>query len=583
MPTTVAFYFGSASEPAFGLLTAPPPGASRRVPVLLCPPWGWEEVASYRSRRRWAEALAEAGHPTLRFFYPGTGDSAGAPADLSRVDAWVAAVESAAAHLRQSHGPGLALIGLGVGGLLAREAIARGAEVEELVLWGAPGSGRAFARETLAFSNMQEWAGSEAGLGEGWVEAGGFLLSPETDHDLRKLSPGVPEGASLRRALLLDRDGTAVDAKTRSGLEAGGVEVTAAPGRGWGEMVSHPERSRLPLEVVGAVESWLRAGEGSEPGVAGGSPEAQAGVPGWGQPELRLEVEGREVVEAPLTVAQEFGRAFGVLTTPAEKSNGELCAVFLNAGAVRHTGPNRMWVEAARRWAARGVNCLRVDLEAIGEADGDEGRLRSVPEFYEDRYEAQVGRLLDALQTRGLGNRFLLVGLCAGGFWSFRVALADPRIERAVLLNAGALVWHENILSEREVRKISQARQWRRWKKLLSGRVERDRLRSFARSLARRSLWRRRRRADDGLLGDLDRLRGAGVRLTLAFAENEPLASELEREGVVARLEDWPNVSVRSLPGGDHTLRPVAAQRAAHSLLDEELGRSLGTAQERSG
>jgi pimeloyl-ACP methyl ester carboxylesterase len=570
---TVPFFFDTGFEPAFGLLSLPAAGARRRVPVLLCPPWGWDEVASYRSRRRWAQALADAGHPTLRFSYPGTGDSGGDPADPSRVDAWVAAVAAGAANLRDSQASEVAVLGLGLGGLLAREAVARGAQVDELVLWGAPGSGRAFAREAMAFSNMQEWAGTDTGLEEGWLEAGGFLLSPETDKELRKLSPAVPEGSPLRRALLLDRDGAEVDAKSREGLEGGGVEVSTAPGQGWGDLVSHPERSRLPLEVVGAVQSWLEQGEKGN--AAASSPGGPA-IPAWGSSDLRLRVAGTEVVEAPLTVEQAFGRAFGVLTTPAAKGQGELCAVFLNAGAVRHTGPNRMWVETARRWAARGVNCLRVDLEAIGEADGDESRLRSVPEFYTDRYEAQVSRVLDALQARGLGNRFLLVGLCAGGFWSFRAALADRRIERAVLLNAGALIWHDNILSEREVRKISQVRQWSRWKKLLSGGVERERLRRFARSLFQRSSWKRRGRGGDGFVADLDRLREAGVRVTLAFAENEPLAAELEREGVIAQLRRWPGVTVRELPGSDHTLRPPAAQRAARELLDEELGRALG-------
>lgn len=573
MSTTLAIYFDSPFEPVCGLLTLPALGVQwRRTSVLLCPPWGWDEVASYRSRRRWAEALAEAGHPTLRFFYPSTGDSAGDPADPARVEAWVGTVRKAAENLRGGEERRVAAIGLGLGGLLAREAVAKGAPVDELVLWAAPASGRVFSRETMAFSKMQEWSGAETGLGEGWVEAGGFLLSPETDRELRSLSPQPAERSSLRRALLLDRDGTEVDAKTRGALEGGGVEVTLASGAGWGTMVSHPERSRLPLEVVGTVQSWLHEGEGDS---ARSGESSAASFPEWGRHELLLEVEAGRVLETPLMLEQDFGRAFGILSSPAEGAAADVCAVFLNAGAVRHTGPNRLWVETARRWAGQGVNALRVDLEAIGEADGDEGRLRSVSEFYDERYEEQVGRVLDALQARGLGNRFLLVGLCAGGFWSFRTALRDARVEAAILLNAGALVWHENILGEREVRKISQARQLERWKKLLSGGIESRRLRSFLREALRGSSWRRAGGPQD-LGADLDRLLANGVRLTLAFSAREPLAAELEREGVMDRLSEWPNVSVHTLPGSDHTLRPLAAQRAAWRLLDEELGRTLG-------
>lgn len=49
--------------------------------VLLCPPFGWEDVYSYRARRTWANALAQAGFPAPRFDFPGAGDSAGSPRD----------------------------------------------------------------------------------------------------------------------------------------------------------------------------------------------------------------------------------------------------------------------------------------------------------------------------------------------------------------------------------------------------------------------------------------------------------------------------------------------------------------------
>jgi hypothetical protein len=44
---------------------------------------------------------------------------------------------------------------------------------------------------------------------------------------------------------------------------------------------------------------------------------------------------------------------------------------------------------------------------------------------------------------------------------------------------------------------------------------------------------------------------------------------------VIARLEQWPNVELESLPGRDHTLRPINAQRAGHDFLDRQLASEI--------
>ncbi len=61
--------------------------------------------------------------------------------------------------------------------------------------------------------------------------------------------------------------------------------------------------------------------------------------------------------------------------------------------------------------------------------------------------------------------------------------------------------------------------------------------------------------------------------MILAFADDEPVRDELEADGLLARLGRWPNVVLTHLPGRDHTLRPIVAQRAYHELLEGELER----------
>jgi hypothetical protein len=61
----------------------------------------------------------------------------------------------------------------------------------------------------------------------------------------------------------------------------------------------------------------------------------------------------------------------------------------------------------------------------------------------------------------------------------------------------------------------------------------------------------------------------------MAFSGDEALQTELAAEGILDQLERWPNLELQELPGSDHTLRSVTAQRAAAELLDSELERVL--------
>jgi pimeloyl-ACP methyl ester carboxylesterase len=588
MTSAIPIYLEMALDKVFGLFSPAVGGGRVGVPVLLCAPWGWDEVASYRSRKRWAERLAGAGHPTLRFDLPSTGNSSGLPGDPARLDSWLLALAGSAEWLCESTGTSaISVVGIGLGGLLAREAIARGAPIRELALWGAPASGKAFVREVRAFSRLQarsfeatQDAARRFGFDESAIEAGGFVLSAETIEALRQLAPDDAAPSALRRALLLSRDGVKADAGVQGAMSAAGVSLTVGAGGGWGEMMSHPERSRLSLEVAREVEAWLVAGDGAEEVVSA----REDGRPQEPLPP-RINLDGG-VVERPWTVDLPSGRAFGILAEPSGSSPVELCAVFLNAGAVRMTGPNRMWTETSRRWAERGVRTLRVDLEGIGEADGDETKFSDVGEFYIPTYEDQVSLVLDALEADGIASRFLLVGLCAGGYWSFRVALRDPRVSTAVLLNSGALAWHPDLPGEREARKLTHVWgwRWRWWKGLLRGEIGWTRLCRMTRLMVKtwgrrvtRALWPGHRPASTGSQfdQDFDLLLGGGTRLVMAFSGDEPLHEELRADGFPERLSRWPGIELEILPGNDHTLRPIAAQVVAAELLDGTLVRAM--------
>ncbi len=557
----IPLHLGLGPEPVFAVLH---PGTRGRAAVLLLPPFGWEEMGSYRPRRDWAEHLAGRGHAVLRLDLPGTADSAGGPRDPGRVGAWMAAVTAAAAWLRAETGAGaVAGIGLGLGGLVAAAALARGAVIDDLVLWGVPARGRTLVRELSAFARLEASQFPDAPPAPtGVLAAAGYVLTEETQAALGALDlTAAPLPA--RRALLLEREGMAVDAKLRDHVAASGADVQVAPGPGWAAMLAEPQDAVPPREVFARVDAWL---DGTT---------AERAAPPHPDPLPALPLPGAR--ERPFALD---GLA-GILTEPHGAATAPLTAVLLNAGAQRRTGPNRMWVEAARRWAALGVTTLRLDLEGLGDAEGDTTRYSAVAGLYVPELVAQVRAALDALAAESLPATFAVGGLCSGAYWAFHTAVEDPRVTAVLMLNPRVLHWDPGIEEEREAAKAGKALRGESWRRLARGEISLAQIPVTAHALARRARAAPARRQvarhapPDPLPGALTALERRGVQSLLAFSGAEPLHDELTRDGHLARLGEWPSLRLAELPGAVHTLRPLPAQAAAHALLDEALARRL--------
>ncbi len=590
IPPARAVWLNAGGCVVRGFLQIPAESAvTRDMAVLLSPPFGWDDVCSYRSRRDWAHDLAARGYASLRIDLPGSGDSGGGPLDPDRLGAWVAAVGEAAAWLRsQTAARRVAGIGIGLGGLVLDAAVAGGAPIDDLILWATPARGRTLLRELRAFASLEvggiapnrarqgslKRADELHELSEGQLEAGGFLMSAETVNalqalDLTKLAIPEPEG---RAVLMLERDGLPVDARLRQHLEKSGVSVTVAAGDGYGAMMQEPQDAESPVEVFATVASWLDAR--AHPADRGtGDSDAGTSVR---EPAV-IEVDGGSVRERPFLIARPDGDLFGMLTEPVDRPPAPFCLVFFSAGAIHHIGPNRMWVEAARRWGARGITVLRLDTAAIGDSDGDPRTEDSAARYAWDQI-ADVRAALDALDASGIGTRFVLGGLCSGAHWSFQGALNDPRVIGALMLNPAILFWHPDIAKMRDLRAGLHSTSL--WRRALHGEASLARalvvLRWSPKALAtvlRRMLGRLTGHRGQG--DQVDRafhsLLDADKKIMIAFSNREPLHDELIREGRIPRLERMPNVTLESLPGVYHGLREIPAQAAGHAALDRAI------------
>ncbi|HLI59605.1 MAG TPA: hypothetical protein VKV21_08040 [Solirubrobacteraceae bacterium] len=571
--------------------------SGREVAVLICAPFGWEEVCAHRILREWARRLARAGHPTLRWTLPAGGDSGGSPDDEDLLERWMAATGTAARWLREAGGgrPVVA-VGLGLGGMLAYGAAAAGAPIGGFVLWDVPCRGRDLVRRLRAFAKLESsefYIGLEPPppLDDGSLEAGGFRLAPATVESLRRLdlaaidAPAAPLGA-----LVLERDGVPPDDRLLGALGDAGIDTATAPGSGYAEMTSHPQTSVVPEEVLATTAAWLVAHAGDAHPQDTPAADARAGdaqardrpVPRDAVPafERELTVPGaRTFTEAPFDVRLADGTLRGIVTR-RPTSAASLCAVFLNAGAQRRIGPNRMWVEAARRWASEGVASLRLDMLGIGESDGPATPYARDMTLYAPEFVPRVTAVLDELERRGVATRFVLIGLCAGAYWALHAGLDDDRVAGIMMLNPVAVIWHDELRAARDLRRVFTDRSWR----LIRKNATRQRLGAVARMLAGapvRTAGRLLAPADrppsleTEIRRNLDRWADPARRILAMFAHREGLAMDLERSGELARLRSLPNVTIRRLPINDHTLRPVAIQRLVHRELDDELRRIL--------
>lgn len=251
--------------------------------------------------------------------------------------------------------------------------------------------------------------------------------------------------------------------------------------------------------------------------------------------------------------------------------------VFLNAGLVHRVGPGRLWVQAARRIAALGLPALRLDFAGVGDSPES-----AASERFEARAPAEARAAIDALaQAAGIED-CVLIGLCSGAEIAFKTALLDARVRAIVLVNAPRFLEEPDAALVRRLEERQSARYYwtvalknpRSWIKALTGRAQ---LGSILRAVfARRGTGRATgsgtsggatESADARAFRSLAERRVA-IHLVLSAGDwaEDYLAAVLGQRA----LEDPAALGLRVLriPGTDHLLTPLAAQRAFLETLE---------------
>ncbi len=544
------------------------PAAGRRA-VVLCGPIGYEAICCHRPWAVFAAALADAGLPTLRFDYPGCGDSRGDGTDPGLLHDAVAAIRAAVALMRGQAGiEEVALVGLRFGALLAASAaqeLARaGAPIDALVLIAPCASGAAYANELRVLSRMakQRSPGEDAGLPG--LEAAGFHYTLDILAAMKALDPTAGTELPAPRILLADRTDHPSGAALRDSFRRLGAVVEEHPFAEYNALMRDAEDATYPARDCTAVIGWLAAG----------LPAASPAPIAWALGETGIAVTGG--VEAPVWI-EVATPLFGILAEPTVPAADRPLLLILNTGYNHHIGTNRMSVLMARRLLEVGVASLRFDLGGIGDSPTVPNRARdgiATPDCV-----AEVRQAVDWLARRGY-RRIVVTGLCAGGVLAYRATLAEPRITGQILLNVQNL-WPRPLAarqfeSNRDYLRLLFAP--RTWSRLLQGEIQVRAIAVVLLSRVRESLSMRLKRliARDSAaspaartVAELTNLAARGISTEFIYVQSDRGVDELElyfgHHGKA--LGGIPGVRCTFIDQGDHLFSFKASRNHLLELM----------------
>jgi alpha/beta superfamily hydrolase len=591
-----ALWFGSEASLIGHLHT--PTGEARDLCVVICPvPFGYENICSHRALRVLADHLARAGIASLRFDFPGTGDSDG----VHDVEAWLAAVGHAVATARRETGCSrIALIGAGFGGTIALAALDRGIDVDQLVMWGAPSRGRAWLREQRAFHKVAVPEGSlrdpryppAPPTPEGIEELSGFPMTTEVAAAISALDLSKPAaeawapGRVRPATLVITRYETGDEKTLAAAMTARGITPTLEVRDGFGNMFAEPHLSTAPVPIVELLRDWL--GKDAKPRAPYPQPEPPANETLPAGAAVRIGKDGL-VEEIARYKRGADGLLFSIETRPVGRPPEPTWLVFLTGRAVRHVGPNRIWVRFAREMAKKGYATLRLDGRSVGDSDGDGNGLMPNEEYYQEHIYDDIEDVMQLATAQG-ARQFFMSGICSGATAAFQVAWRRNDVRGVVLLNLLQLKndpeddrdRYFDVVSKFVLRKellLNPNSYKRLWKEGLPPKI---REMAFNRSMLTAPLAKVRAAVGKRLKGTKSEesyiVRGYnglpdhGTELDVFLSDSRAM-SFIDRHfgGDLAKMS--PRVRVHRVYQADHTIQPLFAQDVFFGLLRDAIAR----------
>ena len=548
-----------------GWLHRPAAGCLGQVAVLLCPGFAWDGLLAHQALRVMADRLAEAGYPTLRFSYPGHGDSRDLD-DTERdapVAAWLDSVNGAADWLRSGVGcRGVVLAGVRFGATLAALAAATRDDVAGLLLIAPVLRGKSYLTQLTVEAKLESGVDAGGTLDFHELHLGLAAMAPIAAIDLQqvRLRAGVSVG-------LFGPSSTRLADDCAVAWSAGGAHVTVEAMGGLAPMLQqaiHSDPAPLDTQVVLA---WLDRAAPVRP-AAVGREQATDICP------LRL----AGLTERPLSIGP--GKSIhGVLCEP-DGLRADAAVVIVNSGRDPRAGIGRFGVLLARQLASAGIASLRLDFTGLGDSPGLHAERDVLGPLFDRDRTGEVGAAIEALERLGY-RRFAVQGLCSGAYHAMQAALADERVGALLLVNLPVFEWRAGDTVESVARDLAPGKEYVAkvmdpafWRRIARGDIALGRI---VQSRSRRLLGAiRTRGAAIGLAGmqgvpqrKFSRLSGRGVRTLLLFGAGDAGLNAVEQafgpDG--AHLRVAKDATLEIMPGLDHVLSRSAMRQAVTDRL----------------
>lgn len=386
------------------------------IGVVLCSGIGRDAHVSYTTLRRLALELAQAGYSTLRFDYPGTGDSKDVQ-DIDPALGWRRGVDDAIGFMRGTGVRRIIVCGYRLGALFSLLNSADHQDVDDVVMIDPVISGASFLREVGISASL----GGERHNSQS-IEVDGYAIASGRRSPLHAMNALSLEASPAKRLLILTPGSSRQADRLADRMRKLGLEVTQANFTPIREF----DRDGYVGRTVDldAVRQWL-------PPVS-----KLTGAPPW-VPSQETLLTGDDFVERPLHFADGL---FGVLCRPPGDDLQGRVVLLGNCGSSPRYGPARFHVFLARQLAAAGIASLRFDFAGLGESSSAGSDADT--HIYETGRSQDVGAAIDALES--LGHRgFIAAGVCSGGYHAWLATLDDARIGAVLMVNPAVFAWRK--------------------------------------------------------------------------------------------------------------------------------------------
>ncbi len=214
-----------------------------------------------------------------------------------------------------------------------------------------------------------------------------------------------------------------------------------------------------------------------------------------------------------------------------------LVVLLTNAGVISRSGPHRINVSLARRFATIGIRSLRWDMGGLG----DSGRPVTALPVREQSIADTRAAMDEAGRMFGV-SRFVMIGFCSGAEAAYYTALQDERLVGVVLFDLFTYpTWKTHLLRARDrFRRYGALSAMRRLTVAVTGHLVRRFQRLFTRGAESPSTTPTLRE----FAGRLDELHGRGTRVLILHSVEselhnyeEQFRDNFEAFGIVGKID----------------------------------------------